>query len=75
MHVRNNKYAKKLARRICARMEELELSKSDLAKRSGLSCTHITGYCSGSHIPKADAVVKLAHGLNMSTDDLINFQV
>jgi transcriptional regulator with XRE-family HTH domain len=61
--------------RINARMEELEITQSELSRLSGLTPVSIHYYCTGKTIPKADAVVKLAHGLNMTTDDLINFQV
>lgn len=74
MHIRNNKYAKKLAGRITARMDELGLSISELSERSGIARANIFYYCRGDVIPKADIVVKLAHGLNMTTDELINFQ-
>lgn len=75
MHVFNKLYAEKLARRIRARMEELDINQKELSKRSGITPASISCYCRGTDIPKADAVVKLAAGLHMTTDELINFQV
>ena len=75
MHVRNNKYARELAARIRYRMEELGITQADLSDRCDLPLSNISIYCNGKCIPKADAVVALAAGLSMTTDDLINFKI
>lgn len=75
MHVRNKKYARELAARICYRMEELGINQLDLSEHSGLPTSSISYYCLGKAIPKADAVVALASALHMTTDALINFTV
>lgn len=73
---RNRKYAKEFARRLNARMEELGITPKRLAEQTGLPITTIYNYVyDNTRVPLADTVVKLAHALAMTTDELINFQV
>jgi transcriptional regulator with XRE-family HTH domain len=66
-------FTERFARRLQRKMEYLELSQTDLAKRAGLTQSEISQLVNAHTIPRADTVVKLARALNMSTDDLIMF--
>lgn len=71
---RNTKYAKEFGRRLKARMDEFNLTQMDLSKRTGVPQPDISMYINGKYIPSVTTVVKLARALNMTTDDLINFE-
>ena len=72
---RNTKYAKEFGRRLKARMEEFEMTQTELSKLTGIAQPDISVYISGKIVPSAITVVKLARALNMTTDELINFEV
>ena len=73
---KNPEYAKEFARRLNARMEELNMNPRRVAKAADLPVSTVYNFMYNfNHIPQADTVAKLANALAVSTDYLINFQV
>lgn len=61
-----------VSERIYKKREELGLSQTDLAKKAGLKPPAISQYESGSRSPSYEALIKLSHALNVTTDFLIS---
>jgi transcriptional regulator with XRE-family HTH domain len=57
--------------RIRRRREELQLSQSELARRSGLTAAAIWQYERNERTPSSDALAKLAKSLKVSADYLL----
>lgn len=57
--------------RIAQMREELSLSQTELANKSGLKPPTISQYESGSRSPSYEALIKLSNALNVTTDYLI----
>ena len=64
-----------LSERLIARMDELKLSKTDLAIKTGYTLTGISHYCSGRNLPDLDHILKLSDALNVTTDYLIHGRI
>lgn len=75
MQKRNLKFAREFTRRLEARMTQLDISKDTLIRHAGLPKPTVYELFSGTIVPRADTVLKIARALNVSTDDLINFDV
>lgn len=73
--IKNRKYAKEFARRMNARMEELQMTGYRLSILTGITQGQINKYVHGTSIPRVDNAVKLAFGLAMPVADLIDFTV
>ena len=61
------------SRRLKERMEYLEMSQTELAKRSGVPQSSISQYVNGRKKPSAYVIPKLAKALVCSVADLIDF--
>jgi len=51
---------------------ERNLSLNELAERSGMHRTHISYLINGERLARLDTLIKLACGLEVSIDDLLN---
>lgn len=71
----NIKYAREFGKRLEDRLICLKMTQADLSKITGVSAPYISQLIHGDHVPRADMVAKLAFGLAMTTDELINFTV
>lgn len=75
MSRKNQKYANEFARRLNARMEKLRISQARLSYITGISQGSISKYIRGDSIPRRDTATRLAFGLAMPVEDLIDFEV
>ena len=66
---------KTFSERLLARMDELQLSKTDLATKTGYTLTRISQYCSGKDLPGPNNILGLSEALNCSTDYLIHGRI
>jgi transcriptional regulator with XRE-family HTH domain len=66
-------WMREFGRRLNARMEQLDISKNELSKITGIDLPHIYSLVYGTHIPLATTVLKLSRALNMSVNELIDF--
>lgn len=60
-----------IGKRIQARLDELEISQAELAKRIGCSKKLINQYVKGISVPPVDRIVEIAKALGCSTDELL----
>lgn len=61
-----------LAERILRRMDELDMSQADLARKTGLTTANIAYIVNGkTHDPRISSVIAIAHALDMTLDDLV----
>lgn len=72
---KDQKTANEFARRLNARLEALRISQKRLADITGISPMQIHNYLHGKCIPRIDTATKLAFGLAMPVEDLIDFEV
>lgn len=72
---KNPEFAKELSRRVRDRMEYLGITAAKLVRFSGLPRGTVYNIVNDrlNRVPQADTVAKLARGLGVSTDSLINF--
>lgn len=70
----NSKFAKEFGRRLKTRMDELEINQSELSRLSGVTQPEISYIVRGQRVPWADTAVKLAHALNTTMNELVNFE-
>ena len=68
-----NQWKKEFAHRLKARMEYLDISQNELAKRTGIPQPVIGAYVHGRCMPLAMNIAKLAKALIMSSSELIDF--
>ena len=61
--------------RLIARMDELKLSKTDLATKTGYTLTRISHYCSGKNFPNPYHILGLSEALDCTTDYLIHGRI
>lgn len=54
-------------------IEDEGITQKQLAEESRLDRADISRYCNGQQAPSAKAIVNLAHALNCSTDELVDF--
>ena len=54
-------------------LEYTNMTQMDLAIESGLSTSMISRYINCITMPRASAIVNLAHALNCSVDELVDF--
>ena len=73
MKMTREEWTKEFARRMVARMEELNISQLKLAKLTGISQPCIGQYMMGKHAPTAYNLRKLCFGLAMTSSELIDF--
>lgn len=59
--------------KVKARMEELDINVTRVAKLSGLPMSSVYCMIHDPHIPSVTHVIKLAHALAMKPSDLIDF--
>lgn len=71
LNANKEQFQKEFSYRLKARMEYLELTQLELAKRSGLTQASISMHINGKVMPTAYTLAKLAKALIMSADDLI----
>ena len=57
--------------RIISRLQELGMKQADLCKKTGLSTTAMSHYCTGKHIPDTASLYKIATVLKTSMEWLI----
>lgn len=71
---KNPEFGREFARRLEARMEDLGIDAKRLSELADLPISTVYNYIyTGTRVPLADTVVKLARALAMTTDELINF--
>lgn len=72
---KNPEFSKELSRRIRARMQYLGINTLRLARFSGVPRATLYSIVNNTtdRVPQADTVAKIARGLGVSTDSLINF--
>jgi transcriptional regulator with XRE-family HTH domain len=68
-----DEWLQEFSRRLVARMEYLEMTQTELTKRSGLDQMSISHYVNGKHCPIGYHVAALAEALIMKSSDLIDF--
>ena len=66
---------KTFSERLIARMDELKLSKTDLAIKTGYTLTRISHYCSGKDLPGPNNILGLSEALDCTTAFLINGRI
>ena len=54
-------------------MEERDISQRELAKRAGVSESTVSDLIRGQRMPSIKSVVNISNVLEISTDDLVNF--
>ena len=75
MKHKDPKFSEELGKRVEQRMQYLNIDKNRLSEVSGLSRKEISDIVRGKVNPQATTITKLAFGLAMTTDELINFKV
>ena len=61
----------KLAERLTEILKSKKISQNKFAKMIGFAQTTVNGWCTGSHEPSLDIVVKICKLLNESADYLL----
>jgi transcriptional regulator with XRE-family HTH domain len=69
-----NKITQDIALRISKFIEENNLIDKEFATLTGIPKSTLNGYRNGNSEPKLDAIVKLAKGMNVSTDYLLGIK-
>ena len=65
-------YMQTLSERLIARMDELQLSQTDLVIKTGYTQSTISQYFSGLRLPDLDHILGLSEALDCTTDYLIH---
>jgi len=61
-----------LAERILRRMDELDMTQADLARKTGMTTANIAYIVNGkTHDPRLSSVIAIARALGVSLDDLV----
>ena len=61
-----------LAKRILKRMDELDMSQADLARKTGMTTANIAYIVNGkTQDPRLSTVIALARALGITLDDLV----
>ena len=67
----NSYVGEEIGKRIQARLDELEMSQAELAKRMHCSKKLINQYVKGISVPPVDRIVEIAKAVGCSTDELL----
>lgn len=67
----NSKYFKTLPQRIRKTLEKKNMSRKELAEKTGVSRQRIGYYCDGTNVPDAEILAKIATVLGVSADYLL----
>jgi transcriptional regulator with XRE-family HTH domain len=72
---KNPEFSKEFSRRVRDRMEYLGITTAELVRLTDLPTSTVYHIVKNTvrKVPQADTVAKLARGLGVSTDSLINF--